>query len=138
MLVFKEPFYLDSMYLYINTGKCSLKDPSGELGIFTIRIPTITDGKGKHSAHESFTEAFNQMMIFKKKRLLIPLKVEGTWPTKKLVKGILYPLIQLVTDETITIILCINDRQECAVVNRTIQEAFQVTNEKGRYKLYIL
>ena len=138
MLVFKEQFHLDSLYLHINTGKCSFKDPSGELGIFTIRIPTITDGKGRHSMHESFTEAFNQMMTFKKKSLLIPLKSEGTWPTKKLVKGILYPLIQLVPDETITIILCINDRHECAVVNRTIQQAFQVTNEKGRYNLYIL
>lgn len=88
-------------------------------------IPTSYEGKGKHYAAESFEDAYKKMLAFDIKSLLISMKTEGNWTTKKLVKGLLHPLTTLKALESkeLTVILHSSDRNECEAANTVIKDA---------------
>ena len=107
--------------------KSSLSTVLEDRKIVNITIPTTFMEKGKHSAHDSFTDAYAKMLSFNIRSILMPMKIEGTWSTQKLVKALVYPLTKLGSDEAITVILHSSDSNQCKTANRVIQDA----NRKG-------
>ena len=119
---------------FVNTGKSSVPLHSEEKRTITIAIPRKCEGKGKHSAQRSFEDAFKKMINFKMRSILIPIRTEGSWPTTKFVKNLLYPLMQLSLQEVITVILYSSDYSQCKAANDVIRTAMNDadTCRKGR------
>ena len=64
--------------------------------------------------------------------ILIPLKTDENWPTIRLVKALLYPLVQPKSgDDNITVILSSIDQSQCEATNRAIEDA--TTNGRNVY-----
>ena len=95
----------------------------GDKKVINITIPTKCGEKGKHCAHESFKDTYQKMLDFKTRSISIPMKIEGEWQTSKLVKALLYPLMQLKSDELITVILYSSDPSRCEMANNVINVA---------------
>ncbi|XP_078336429.1 uncharacterized protein LOC111132200 [Crassostrea virginica] len=91
--------------------------------VVNITVPTSFMEKGKHSAHESFNDAYTKILKFKIRSVLMSLKIVGNWSTKKLVKTLVYPLTKLGSEEAITVILHSSDPNQCNTANRVIQVA---------------
>lgn len=118
-------------YIFVLTGTSSLSKFQEDQKVFTITLSTISEEKWKHFAHESFQDAYYKMQKLKLKSILIPIKPEASWPTTKLVKALLYPLMNLTSQEVLTIILSSNDEEQCKSANKALQDA----NRKGEYFL---
>nr|XP_022341810.1 uncharacterized protein LOC111135768 isoform X8 [Crassostrea virginica] len=109
------------------TDKSSLSTVLKDRKVVNITIPTSFMEKGKHSAHESFNDAYTKILKFKIRSVLMPMKIDGNWSTKKLVKALVYPLTKLGSEEAITVILFSSDPNQCETANLVIQDA----NRKG-------
>nr|XP_022341805.1 uncharacterized protein LOC111135768 isoform X3 [Crassostrea virginica] len=107
--------------------KSSLSTVLKDRKVVNITIPTSFMEKGKHSAHESFNDAYTKILKFKIRSVLMPMKIDGNWSTKKLVKALVYPLTKLGSEEAITVILFSSDPNQCETANLVIQDA----NRKG-------
>ena len=63
------------------------------------------------------------MQTFQLKSILIPMQIDGSWQTTKLVKALLYPLMNLDFQGVITVILSSLDGDQCESANKAIQNA---------------
>lgn len=104
------------------TGKFSISMVPEDKQILTLFIPTRSEGKGKHAAHESFCDAYSKMLFFNIRNILMTINTEGSWSTTKFVKALLYPLMQLVSRELITTVLTSRDQSRCEAANDTIHK----------------
>lgn len=104
------------------TGKSSISMVTEHKRILSISIPTRYEEKGKHGAHESICDAYNKMLFYKIRNILMPINTEGSWSTTKFVKALLFPLMQLVSREMITTVLTSQDQSRCEAANDTIHK----------------
>nr|XP_022338862.1 uncharacterized protein LOC111134262 isoform X2 [Crassostrea virginica] len=111
-------------------GKSSISMVTENKRKLTLFIPTRSEGKGKHAAHESFCDAYNKMLFFKIRNILMPINTEGSWSATKIVKALLCPLMQLVSREMITTVLTSQDQSRCEAANDTIHQILCESKEK--------